>query len=286
MSQKIHANIVKRIIESLEKGQIPWEKPWGSTFPYNAKTKKPYSGVNVMLLMHADGGPAFLTKKQGEELGGTLRPGARYELITFLGRHTKKGADDEDRSYSFLRYYQVYPVTSFEGLEEYEYRGDARKHQPVKEAEELIELLAPDIRIEGVHACYSPTTDVIRMPHPESFKSTEHWYSTLFHEVSHWTGHKTRCNRDMSGAFGSEPYAREELIAEIASAMLCATVGLDNSDRRVDDEVFDNTAAYCASWIQKLKGSKSSLITQAASKAYKAVEWVDAQHTASASQAG
>ncbi|MFA5571618.1 MAG: zincin-like metallopeptidase domain-containing protein [Candidatus Bathyarchaeia archaeon] len=283
MSQKIHANIVKRIIKSLEEGVIPWEKPWNSTFPYNAKTKKAYSGINTLLLMNVEGGPAFLTKKQGEELGGTLQAGARYELITFLGTHTKKD-DDEKKSYSFLRYYKVYPVVAFEGLEEYQYQENTIEHKPIKEAEELISTLRPALRIDGIKACYVPITDVIRMPHPETFKSTQHYYATLFHEVGHWTGHKSRCDRDLSGQFGSEAYAREELIAEIASAFICASIGLEKTDRRINDQIIENTSAYCASWASALKEAKASLVTQAASKAYAAMQWIQEEQNANSNQ--
>lgn len=271
--ENIHAKIVKRILAVLETGVIPWVKPWDSAFPYNAISKRNYTGVNALLLMNHPEGPAFVTARQGEENGGTLKPGARYELICRYGTYVRK---DEKKASYFLKYYRVFPVLAFDGLEHLQYvpkRADT-EHTPVQEAEDLIAALAPDIRIGATGASYSPIKDAINMPHPETFMDTAHWYSTLFHEVAHWTGHKTRCDRDLSNPFGSPKYAQEELIAEIASAILCATVGIEKSDLRVNDEVMENTAAYCASWSARLKVAPATAVTQASSKAFKAVEYV------------
>jgi len=277
MSKAIQANIVKRIIEALEKGVIPWVKPWNSCFPYNVVSKKAYSGVNALLLMYANGGPAFLTEKQGIDLGGSLKPDARYELICYLGsykRKHKKNENDETKAYSFLRYYKVYAVTAFDGLEQYHYKGNGLEHKPIDEAEEIVSALAPEIRLGGDSAAYSPTIDIIRMPEQKNFFNMEYWYATLFHELAHWTGHKTRCDRDLSGHFGSEEYAREELTAEIISALLCSSIGLS-------DAMITNAEAYCASWIKALKETPANAITSAASKAFKAWEYIEnARNTA------
>lgn len=276
--------ITERILEEMKKGIIPWQRPWhgvrGGAISYT--TGKPYSMLNQMLL----GRPGeWLTWKQIHELGGRVKPGAKAGMVTFWKVYLK-GKDGEDVPEDtevmdsvdkrfVLRYYNVYHIDDTEGIKSKTEPIEADPNvKPVEEAEKVVEGYAkrngPAITVcRSNKAYYSPSSDSVTVPLLEQYDEAEHYYSTLFHELTHSTGHKSRLDRaaGMAAHFGSEEYSKEELVAEIGSAMLVNHLGLDSG------KAFRNSVAYLQNWLTALKND-SKLIVYAASKAEKAVKFI------------
>jgi antirestriction protein ArdC len=264
----VYQIVTQRILESLDKGRIPWVRPWDSTLPFNAVTKKAYRGINSMLLW---GGPAYMTINQANKLGGKVKKGTKAEIVTFYKIFDKinKDTGEPDGRTFVLRYYNVFQVQDIEGLPEKYYKLNERAERTIDvhdEAESIVARLNPTIRVEGQKAAYAPILDIIYMPERNMFHSMEEYYSTLFHEIVHWTGHHSRLKRDLSQM--KELYAAEELIAEIGTACICASIGLDYG------KTIANSAAYCAGWAKALRADKANVITSCASKAHKAADYV------------
>ena len=276
--------ITERIIEEMQKGIIPWQRPWhgvkGGAISYT--TRKPYSLLNQILL----GRPGeWLTWRQIHELGGRVKAGAKSGMVTFWKVYLK-GKDGEDIPEDteildsadkrfVLRYYNVYHIDDCEGIKSKMEPIDATPGiKPVDEAEKIVEGYSkrngPVITIcRSNRAFYSPSSDSVTVPLLEQYDEVEHYYSTLFHELTHSTGHKSRLDRasGMVAHLGSEEYSKEELVAEIGSAMLVNHLGLDSG------KAFKNSVAYLQSWLKALKND-SKLIVYAASKAEKAVKFI------------
>src|SRR5262249_48793599 len=278
--------ITDRVIMLLEQGTIPWQKPWqsGHLLPRNLISKREYRGVNVFLL-HAMSyqSPFWLTFNQAKELGGNVKRGEKACPVVFWKWLDVEDGGEKERV-PFLRYYSVFNVAQCEGI-----RGDkipslsgtGRVHCPIAEAERIVQSMPkrPAVKTGLDRAFYSPAGDFVGMPAPEHFRSGEDFYSVLFHELTHATGHESRLNRKgVSGsdgewsAFGSTPYAKEELVAEMGAAFLCGHVG-------IVERTLDNSAAYVSSWLQRLKDDRR-LVVQAAAQAQKAADFVLAkQHS-------
>jgi antirestriction protein ArdC len=277
----VYAIITDRIIALLQKGVVPWHKPWqgGLLSPRNLVSGKEYRGVNVFLL-HAMSyqSPFWLTYKQAHELGGQVRRGEKSCPVVFWKwldvDETEAG---QNRRVPFLRYYSVFNVAQCEGIDQFiptlEY--SRRSHQAITEAERLVAAMPkrPEIKPGLSQAFYSPSGDFVGMPSPEQFKSGEDYYSVLFHELTHATGHASRLNRKGAGgtdgqwsSFGSQSYSKEELVAEMGAAFLCGYAG-------IVERTLDNSAAYIGSWLQKLKND-SRLVVQAAAQAQKAADFI------------
>ena len=272
--------ITDRVITLLGQGIIPWQKPWstGDAMPRNLVSQKPYRGVNVFLL-HAMsyGSPFWLTFNQAKEMGGNVKRGEKACPVVFW-----KWLDAEEEGKAqrvpFLRYYNVFNVAQCEGIPPDKIpslNGSQRKHSPIAEAERIVASMpkCPAIKTGLDRAYYSPAGDFVGMPAPEQFRSGEDFYSVLFHELTHSTGAKCRLNRKgITGtegewsAFGSTPYAKEELVAEMGAAFLCGQVG-------IVERTLDNSAAYLASWLQRLKDDRR-LVVQAAAQAQKAADFI------------
>lgn len=272
--------VTKRIMDKLEAGVIPWKKPWtGIGVARRWSVNKPYRGINMWLL---DAGE-YASLKQIEEAGGKIKPEERknWHLVVYWHWYDVKdpgqeGIPDEDCTYTERAtpfYSRVWEInTQCEGLESKVEIEDRLDFNPVEEAEALIAKYKnkPDIKKGGGRAAYSPIFDYIQMPLEESFHSIEEYYCTLFHELVHSTGHVTRLRRqDVIDAvrFGSETYAKEELVAEMGASMLCSLSGIDNS------ALNDNSAAYIHGWLKKLQGDKR-FIFSAASQAQNAVDYM------------
>ena len=264
--------VTERILAELEKGQVPWRKPWRTLPPANLISKKPYRGINMFLLALAGYGSQYwLTYRQAQALGGNVRKGEHGTKIVFwkFDKYETETADGEaeERTSAFLRYYTVFNLEQTEGLKALLALPPAR---PIESAEVIVAGMpnAPAFE-QGFRASYTPSHDTVTMPSRTAFESQAEYYSTLFHELTHSTGHGKRLARDgfdRPQMFVSESYSREELIAEMGSAMLCGVAGIEQA-------TVANSVAYLKSWIARLK-SDSRLVVQAASAAQKAADYI------------
>ncbi|HUV84108.1 MAG TPA: zincin-like metallopeptidase domain-containing protein [Methanosarcinales archaeon] len=276
MSNKVYDRLVSQIIESLEKGNIPWRKPWNSDLfaPCNFETKRRYTGINPLILAsRCFTSPYWLTFKACAKLGGKIKKGEHGTAIAYwkFNKVEEKNSKGElkEKTIPFCRYYTVFNLEQTEGIEYSNPEIPDREFTPIEAAEKVVEAweAKPVIEHMGNRACYSPSKDIVTMPPKESFISDTGYYATLFHELSHSTGHETRLNRDLQNFFGDHEYSVEELIAEISACFLCSDCGIDT------DQVITNTTAYCQSWVSKLK-DKPQMIISAASKAQKATNMI------------
>lgn len=277
MSENVYQIITNQIIEKLEAGVAPWRKEWGSTSVLGANqslvSRKPYRGVNALITACAGfDSPYWLTFKQAKEMGGSVRKGEVGTKVCYLGQAEKKDqATGEESSYSFLRYYTVFNVEQCDGIEYPKpEKVQGPEFNPIAACEQLVldTQLRSVIRHAGGQAFYSPRLDSITMPVREAFRSPEGYYATLFHEMGHATGHESRLDRglDAPAAFGTPDYSKEELVAEMAAAFLCAETGIAPA-------TLDNSAAYLSGWIKVLKGD-SRLIVSASAQGQKAADYI------------
>ena len=281
MKRDLYSEVSERIIGELERGALPWIKPWaataGANVPCNAVSNRPYSGVNVILLwLAANRGyptPRFLTFKQALEAGGNVRKGEHGFKVVFVKRLTAKGEDGEEgdtRSFTMLREYTVFNVAQCENLPERVIHGQPmRIRNPDTRdelADEFLTSTGAEIREGAGEAYYVPSQDFISMPAFAAFKGADQFYNVAFHELTHWTGAKHRLDRKqgMESRFGDHAYAAEELVAELGAAFLCAEFAFDGDTR---------SAGYIASWIKLLKADKKAFFT-AASKAQAAADYL------------
>ena len=278
----VYEIITDRIIEKLEAGTIPWHKPWsgGDGIPKNLITKKEYRGINVFMLGVSGWGSSYwLSYKQAQELGGCVKKGEKGTPVVFWKWLTSKKEDESDeKNFPMLRYYTVFNVEQTEGIDEKKIPSLAIKYNKIERLEQCEAITAnmpkkPMLTFNEQRAYYSPTLDYVNMPKRKTFTSSEEYYSTLFHELTHSTGHASRVNRkgidcpDGSwSSFGSVPYAKEELVAEMGASFLCGIC-------QVENKTIDNSAAYIKSWLRKLKDDKKMVI-MAAAQAQKAVDFI------------
>jgi antirestriction protein ArdC len=272
----VYQIITDRIIEQLGRETVPWRKPWTEAgHPQNLLTKKPYRGVNVLLLTSLGYAQNyFLTLKQVNAAGGTVRKGEKGNIVVFWKKIEKsKDSEGDDESSRFvLRYYYVFNVSQCEDLPDVlsiPYPPHAVSQ--IGGCDEIIERMpdCPQIKHGKDKAYYNPTKDYIGMPKQGNFISVESYYGTLFHELIHSTGHKRRLGRegieDQPG-FGSPKYALEELVAEIGACYLYSVAGI------IDTE-FEASAAYIRNWIEQLENDKT-MIVRASTLAQKATDYI------------
>lgn len=280
----IYQTVTDRIISSLKAGVIPWEKPWksprfaGGPFPRNFYSGKPYRGINVLLLWSSGySSPFWVTFKQAQELKGNVRKGERGTPIVFykqLPERPEKEAEDE-RTPFILCQYTVFNVEQCDGLTLPEIEQPANPAPEIDEDEICEDIVAgwekrPALHLTSPTECrayYRSSTDSVHMPARTRFVDAPHYYSTLFHELVHSTGHESRLNRTFGDRFGDELYSKEELVAEMGAAFLCSIAGIANehTDR--------NTTAYIQNWIAKLEGD-NRLIIHAAANAQRAADCI------------
>ncbi len=270
---KVYEIITNRIIEMLEHGQIPWNRPWDVHNPVNLVSRKEYRGVNVLMLSHTGfKSPYWLTFNQAQMLGGHVKRGEKGLPVVFWSMvKGKADTNGEEEMFPLLRYHTVFNLEQIEGIAIPETEKIEFKFNPIAECESVMSGMPqrPMIQHGGNQASYSPGQDIIRMPRKDSFQSIESYYGTLFHETVHSTGHKDRLNRvsiSEPHAFGSETYSKEELIAELGASFLCSHTGISNV-------TIENQAGYIQNWLRKLKNDKR-LIIIAASHAQKAVDFI------------
>lgn len=277
MKKSVYEMITERIIEQLENGVIPWQKPWSGTHSgaYNRISNKPYSLLNQMILKH---GGEYATFKQWSDLGGKIRKGEKAEVVTFwmIQPYEEKNENGEKviKQIPLLRYYNVFHISQVDRIEPKE-QLKISELEPIEEAEKVKTEYMNRERLKIFEkvtnkAFYTPTFDYIEVPCREQYQNIEEFYSTLFHEMIHSTGHKNRLDRLETGAsahFGSETYSKEELVAELGSATLVNMLGIET------EKSFRNSSAYIQNWLQVLKND-NKFIVSASSKAEKAVKYI------------
>ncbi len=285
VTRDVYERVTASIIAAIEAGagtfEMPWHRSGNRAKPVNAHTKKPYRGVNIVALwasaeIHGYHSGTWATYKQWKELGAQVRKGEKASLVVFYKEIEREATDGktgetELQTYLMARASWVFSVEQVDGWEAP--RPEVRDPvEIVEHAERFVSRVGADIRHGGDRAYYVPSADHIQVPHRDRFSgtstssATESYYATLLHELTHWTGHKTRLNRDMANRFGDQAYAMEELVAELGAAFLCADLGVTNAPR-------SDHAAYIASWLQVLKSDKKAIFT-AASKASQAAEYL------------
>ncbi len=283
MSQKIYDLITERIIALLEKGVIPWRRPWdaASGAPRNLVSGKPYRGINAMLLSSLGfTSPWFATFHQVKALGGYVKGGVHgFPVVFWKFFETSPAPDDEDdqdggrERMPLLRYYTVFNLEQTEGIPAGKIpTAEPRRFDSIEACERIMEHMPkrPETRYtaEG-RAYYQPGTDTVTMPHRETFATPAHFYGTWFHEAVHSTGAPHRLARkSLTGwtPFGSADYSREELVAEMGAGFLCAQAGIEGA-------TLENSAAYIQSWLQVLKDDRRAVIV-AAGQAQKAADFI------------
>jgi len=269
-----YERITERIVSLLEQGTVPWHKPWTvkTGLPRNLVSKKPYRGINVFLLLAMSyESPFWLTFRQALQLGGSVRKGEKSCPVIFWKQTTfEDKKSGEPQKIPLLRYYHVFNVAQCDGLK----IGTAPVETPVNGIIKPDEIVAhmpqrPEIKHGMSRAFYSPSEDCVGLPVRERFERAEGYYATLFHELVHATGHESRLNRvtlTEKAGYGSNPYCKEELIAEMGAAFLCGQA-------EIAERTIDNSAAYLNGWLDQLRSDKT-LIVSSAAQAQKAADFI------------
>lgn len=283
----LYEEVTARVIAELEAGRFPWVQPWGVPgsdnaaalgLPFNAVTGRSYSGINILILWGAlfeNGYPAqgWLTFRQALSLGGHVRKGERGTTVVYADRfvpETEKeraqASGEEARGVAFLKRFTVFNVAQCDGIQIQPTGAPSilpeREILPLGEA--LIAASDVDFRIGGAKAFYAPDPDFVQVPPQTAFFDQINYYRTVLHELTHATGHAKRLGRKILNPFGSKDYAREELVAEMGSAFLCAALGIVPSVRHAD---------YVGSWLAVLREDNRAIV-RAASQASKAADWL------------
>lgn len=290
-----HANlydeVTARIIAQLEAGRFPWVQPWAAVgtssgvapgMPRNALTGRRYSGVNTLILwgavMERDySSQCWLTFRQALEAGGNVRKGEQGVTVVYADRFTPEAekarardTGEETKTVPFLKRFTVFNVAQCEGLRD----GLASDPIPLPErqiaplADEVIAASGIEVCVGGDEAFYVPSADYVQVPPPMAFFESINWYRTILHELCHASGHESRLGRNLKNTFGSKDYAREELVAELGSAFLCATLGIVPTVRHAD---------YLGAWLEVLQEDNRAIF-RAASAASKAADWLLTRH--------
>ena len=277
----VYEIVNQKIMEMLEQGTVPWRKPWNAetNMPKNLVSKKEYKGVNTFLLgCQSYASPWWLSFKQCQEKGGHIRKGEKASMVVFwkwLDRKHDVSADGDDVARNgkvpLLRYYNVFNLDQCEGIDAPPVQETCNIFTPIEKAQAIIDNmpLRPEILHGGNSASYSVRWDRIKMPEKHTFTSSEEYYCTLLHELSHATGHEKRLARkslmEVAG-FGSHEYSREECAAEMSAAFLCAYAG-------IEQKTLENSAAYIRGWLKALKNDKTMMV-MAAAQGQKAADYI------------
>lgn len=257
----IYQEITDSIVAELEKGAAPWVKPWNApnAADKNFISQKPYRGINRLILAMSGmrfSNPAWATYKQWSDLGFQVRKGEKGTKIVFWSKATKEDSSGEKSEYAFAKAYFVFNVEQVDGIEIIPSEDKQNDNQKIEQCEQRIKATGANIITGGDTACFIPSSDIIKMPSLGTFQSSEHYYATAFHELTHWTSEKTRCDRDLSkGRFGNADYAFEELVAELGAAFLCSQHGIAGDLRH---------AGYIDSWLKALKNDNKAIFKASA----------------------
>lgn len=270
MSQKVKKIVVKKILEQLEKGEVPWKKPWFNRGKGNLESGHVYQGINKIML--ADNPDSFyLTFNQVKKLNGKVNKGAKSEIVVFWkinsypkldknGKPVKNDkGEEETKTVPILRYYKVFGLSQVTLPKEVQDKLTKKHEAKLKEnkidmnIEKFVKKTKAKIEYyDKDRVFYSPGNDLINMPEIMQFDNSPKYYNTLFHELGHWTGHKKRCDRDLKNFFGSEEYGKEELIAELINCML-------SHDFEIAD--YKQSSAYIASWKKAIKDNNNIIFS-------------------------
>jgi len=272
----IYAEVTDRIVTALEDGVAPWVRPWRSVGAFrNGGTDRPYHGINTLLLAietlaHGYDDPRWITYRQAKERGGHVRKGehgTRIVFWKFLDRMQEDSQTGEKtlRRVPMARAYTVFSVEQCDGLELAELDRETLPETDRRaDLDGFLRATGAEIRHGGDVACYAPGPDKIALPAFGAFETPSGYYSTALHELTHWTGHSSRLDRNLRNRFGSQTYAAEELVAELGSAFLCQQHAVDGKLQHPE---------YLANWLQILKADTRAVFT-AASKARQAAEFL------------
>lgn len=281
MSIKVATILAQGIIKELEQGIVPWDKAYSDpSLPYNTLTDKTYQGFNAFTLMFASlthGSNRYLGLKQAQGIGGSLKDGEYKKGVPIycpiIKKFKNEKTGEETSKVVNFCFNTVYSINQFTGLDESKLtnRSSKRNNPPIEAIEEFIRIREPKI-VTGPCPCYIPSKDIINMPERDMYNSAGFYYSTLLHEIGHWTGAKDRMNRVgivEFDRFGSEKYGLEELIAEMFSFFARHKLGIEEVPESPERK---NRLAYIKGWIDKLKAEPQILIHSAGS-AEKALTW-------------
>jgi antirestriction protein ArdC len=278
----LYSSVTQTILDALERGVVPWRKPWRSfnSLPVNAISNRPYRGVNALLLgitPYTD--HRWLTFRQVTEQGGKVRKGEKASLAVFWklwepnDSNSNEDETERQKRVPILRHYSLFNAEQCENLAlpELYQPEEAERHQRIQRAEQIISDMPnpPTIAEGGSSAWYRPSIDHVQVPKLSAFNSPDSFYATLFHELGHATGHESRLARKTvtrAIQFGSGDYSQEELVAELTSAFLCAKAGLDNS-------LLADSASYIDGWLDVLNNDRKAVV-YAAAQAQKAADHI------------
>ena len=272
----VYTRVTDRIVADLEQGVRTWMKPWSGEHAAGKISRPlrrcgtPYRGMNILLLWGeamAKGyaAPHWMTFKQALEHDAHVRKGEHGSLVVYANSITKtevnEKGEDTEREIPFMKGYTVFNVEQIEGLPAHYY---AKPENPlplserIESADRFMIATGASIRHGGNQAFYAPARDVVQMPPFEAFRDKESYYATALHELTHWTSHKSRLDRSFDGKrFGDSGYAREELVAELGAAFLCADLG-------ITPEIREDHAAYLGNWLKVLQEDKRAIFSAAA----------------------
>ena len=288
LSRDVYTQVTDTIISAIEAGAGQWDMPWHRhgvthTRPMNALTGKRYRGVNVLALWAAAEARGFTTGlwgtyRQWQEKGAQVRKGEKSSLVVFFKElavdETNPETGETERGRRLIaKASYVFNANQVDGFVASEPAAPANPAEVLSQVEAYVAATGARVAFGGEGAFYRPLTDTIHMPDRTRFvgsatsSATEGLYSTLLHELTHWTGIKTRCDREFGKRFGDDAYAMEDLVAELGAAFLCADLGIANTPR-------PDHAAYISHWLTVLKADKKAIFT-AASKASQAVDYLD-----------
>lgn len=280
MPSDIYSQVNDRILAALEQGIIPWKRPWTGRLPTNYDSGKEYRGVNILTLGIAEmvrgySNPYWLTFRQAQKHGCHIKRGEKATYIVFSDRKVKEVLKEdgtkEEKVFHFVR---SFPVFNFEQTDGVPKKETVTALDPDRDLIEICNSILsrmpnpPAYREHGGSAYYVPKEDLVNLPPIETFKTTEGYVATKFHEYAHSTGHESRLSRPgimAVASFGGEEYSFEELIAELTSAYLCARNGIDNT--------LENSTGYIQHWLKALRDDKTMLL-RASGKAMAAVEYI------------
>lgn len=275
----VYQEVTDKLIDMIEKGCMPWRKDWKdgvrgaglNGMPFNVASKKQYNGINVVLLWAEAQAKGYQsarwgTYKQITDAGGQVRKGEKSTAIVFFKplKLKAKEAGGPDRMIPLIRSFKVFNIDQCDGFEATVpvVAAPIGSHEAT---DTFIAATGAEIKFGGVQAFYSPLHDYIGMPQKEAFKSANGFYATAVHELTHWTGHKSRLNRQFGERFGNDAYAFEELVAELGSAFVCAELGAPSH--------IESHASYLDHWLTILRKDKKAFF-KAASEANKAATYL------------
>lgn len=280
MSQSIYSRITETLLSMIRSNPGKCQRPWtnlGSKLPVNVASNNHYRGTNTLTLLVFAQFSGYThnlwgTYRQWAALGAQVRKGEKGAPVIFFARRQvetdsdTEAGDDSPTTQAFARGSTVFNVSQVDGYEIPEQGSLTDYFDPDLAADGFVKNTGAYIEHGGDTACYIPSADMIRMPNRHQFRSAHDYYSTLLHELTHWTGSKDRLDRDLTGRFGTRSYAAEELVAELGAAFLGAQLGIEDHPR-------DDHAQYLASWVKLMEDDEKAIFTAAAA-AQKATDYL------------